>query len=62
LLYVMHAGLGLEPLDILQDLSVEGIPSRLDLPNVLNPQNTKASDQTVIKLETTHPTPPLQDR
>ncbi|CAD6879426.1 probable phage replication protein NMA0782 [Methylomonas albis] len=31
LLYVMHEGLGQEPLDIVQALSVAGIPSRLDL-------------------------------
>lgn len=35
LLYVMHEGLGKEPLEIVQALSVEGIPSRLDMPNVL---------------------------
>jgi phage replication initiation protein len=57
LLYVMHEGLGLEPLDIVQDLSVEGIPSRLDLPNVQNPQNTSAGDQATIEPEPT----PLQD-
>ncbi len=39
LLYVMHEGLGQEPLDIVQALSVAGIPSRLDLPNVLHDQS-----------------------
>jgi hypothetical protein len=58
----MHEGLGLEPLDIVQDLSVAGIPSRLDLPNVLNPQNTSTSNQAAVEPEPTAPALPLQDR
>lgn len=38
LVYVMHEGLGQDPLDIVKTLSVEGIPPRLDLPPVLDAQ------------------------
>jgi phage replication initiation protein len=38
LLYVMHEGLGYDPLEIIQSLSVAGIPARLDLPNVIDEQ------------------------
>jgi hypothetical protein len=54
----MHADLGLEPLDILQDLSVEWIPSRLELPNVLNPQNPSTINQATVESGST----PLQKR
>ena len=45
LLHVMHQELGLEPLDIVQSLSVVGIPSRLDLPTTEDSQDASVSDQ-----------------
>lgn len=46
LLYVMHEGLGQDPLDIVQALSVAGIPSRLNLPEIKNPPGTADDGQT----------------
>lgn len=45
LLYVMHEGLGQDPLDIVQALSVAGIPSRLNLPEIQNPPTSAESGQ-----------------
>jgi phage replication initiation protein len=39
LLYVMYEGLGQDPLEIINSLTVEGIPSRLDLPHVPDAKN-----------------------
>lgn len=53
LIHVMHEGLGLEPLDIVQDLSVVGIPSRLDLPTPGDNQESSANGQAAPDLVST---------
>ncbi len=53
LIHVMHEGLGLEPLDIVQDLSVVGIPPRLDLPIPGDNQEESANGQATPDLVST---------
>jgi len=62
LIHVMHEGLCLEPLDIVQSLSVVGIPSRLDLPIVADCQDRLTSDLAVHDSSSTAPTSPLPVR
>ena len=53
LIHVMHEGLGLQPLEIVQVLSVVGIPPRLDLPSPRDTQEIIANDQNTPDLVST---------
>lgn len=59
LFHVMHEGLGLEPLEIVQSLSVVGIPPRLDLPTPGDNQESSANAQATPDLVSTAQTSPL---
>jgi phage replication initiation protein len=62
LLHVMHVELGLEPLDIVQSLSVVGIPPRLDLPIPVDTQQASANDQALPDSDLTAANSPLPVR